>query len=102
MDARAEHRRGAAHELFALDVVDPVHALAVAVTVQFAGPRAAVSITVAGRGRSLVVLVEVPGIAARVHLRPLHLEDWAIAGVAGLGTGALALLMKLRRRGRAG
>ena len=51
---------------------------------------------------SLVVLVEVPGIAARVHLRPLHLEDWAIAGVAGLGTGALALLMKLRRRGRAG
>ena len=46
---------------------------------------------------SLVVLVEVPGIAARVHLRPLHLEDWAIAGVAGLGTSVQAWPLISRR-----
>ncbi len=46
---------------------------------------------------SLVLLVQVPAIAALVHLRPLHAEDWVIAAAAGTLTGALSLLFGLRR-----
>lgn len=58
MDPREEGRHPVAHELFALDLVDPRHALAVAVTVSFAAGHAACTITVAGRDRPLVLLVE--------------------------------------------
>jgi Ca2+-transporting ATPase len=48
---------------------------------------------------SLVLLVQVPGIAPLVHLRPLHVNDWTIACTAGALTGALALLLRLRGHG---
>ncbi len=41
---------------------------------------------------SLVALVQVPALARVVHLRPLHLEDWMIAALAGVATGALSIL----------
>ena len=47
---------------------------------------------------SLVLLVQVPALAALVHLRPLHLEDWAIAVSAGVLTGGASLLLPLRRK----
>jgi Ca2+-transporting ATPase len=31
-----------------------------------------------------VVLVQVPGLAALLHLKPLHFDDWAIAVAGGL------------------
>ncbi len=54
----------------------------------------AARIIVAAAVLSAVVLVQVPALAALVHLRPLHLEDWAIAAVAGVSTGALSLAFK--------
>ncbi len=45
---------------------------------------------------SLLLLVQVPTLAALVHLRPLHLQDWAIAIGAGALTGGLSLLLGLR------
>jgi Ca2+-transporting ATPase len=47
---------------------------------------------------SLVLLVQVPALAVLVHLRPLHLEDWAIAAGAGMLAGSLSLLLNARRR----
>lgn len=58
MDPGAEARQGAAHELFALDVVDPAGALAVAITLQWSGRAVACSITLAGRDRPLTMVVE--------------------------------------------
>ncbi len=46
---------------------------------------------------SLVALVQVPALARLVHLRPLHLEDWLIAALAGVATGALSILFAPRR-----
>jgi Ca2+-transporting ATPase len=31
-----------------------------------------------------VVVVQVPFMASRVHVKPLHLDDWAVAGVGGI------------------
>jgi hypothetical protein len=45
-----------------------------------------------------VLLVQIPTLAALVHLRPLHLEDWAIAVSAGVFTGGASLLLVLRRK----
>jgi len=55
---------------------------------------------------SLVLLVQVPALADWVHLRPLGPGEWALAAVAGLGTGSLAQLStrwsgRPRRRVRA-
>ena len=55
---------------------------------------------------SLVLLVQVPALADWVHLRPLGPGEWALAAVAGLGTGSLAQLStrwsgRPRRRARA-
>jgi Ca2+-transporting ATPase len=44
----------------------------------------------------VVVLVQIPSLAAWVHLKPLHLDDWAIA-VAG-GTLAATVPHLLTRR----
>jgi Ca2+-transporting ATPase len=54
-----------------------------------------------------LVLVQVPSLAALLHLRPLHLEDWVLALAGGLVAAALAavtrnerieLLFRARRR----
>jgi len=47
---------------------------------------------------SLVVLIQIPTVAPLVHLRPLHLQDWTIAAIVGIATGALSLLFT--RRGK--
>ncbi|MEP7243016.1 MAG: cation-transporting P-type ATPase [Gammaproteobacteria bacterium] len=47
---------------------------------------------------SLVLLVQMPMLAALVHLSPLHLQDWAIAVGAGVFSGGLSLLLALRRK----
>jgi Ca2+-transporting ATPase len=52
-------------------------------------------IVIAASIASLVMLVQIPAVTALVHLRPLHLQDWTIAIVAGAGSGALSLLFKL-------
>lgn len=53
---------------------------------------------------SLVVLIQVPVLAAALHLRPLHPDDWALAiggGVtAGLAAGLLHLTLRARRTPR--
>jgi Ca2+-transporting ATPase len=45
-----------------------------------------------------VALVHLPVAAARLHLRPLHIEDWALAAVGAVAVGALAA--RLTARGR--
>ena len=45
---------------------------------------------------SLVLLVQAPGIAPLIHLRPLHLRDWVIAVGAGILTGGLSSLTTFR------
>ncbi len=54
-------------------------------------------IIVAAAVTSLILLVQVPALARLVHLRPLHLADWAIAAAAGVASGGLSLLFTLRR-----
>ena len=51
---------------------------------------------------SLVLLVQVPALAAWVHLRPLGLQDWALATAGGVLAGSLAWLFAARgaRRGQ--
>jgi Ca2+-transporting ATPase len=39
---------------------------------------------------STIVLVQVPPIAALIHLQPLHASDWAVAAAGGLLAGVLA------------
>ncbi|MBS0578102.1 MAG: cation-transporting P-type ATPase [Proteobacteria bacterium] len=46
---------------------------------------------------SLVLLVQLPTLAALIHLHPLHLEDWAIAVGVGVFTGGLSALLGGRR-----
>lgn len=41
---------------------------------------------------SLVALVQIPALATLVHLSPLHLEDWALAALAGVVSGAPSVL----------
>ena len=50
---------------------------------------AAVVATVA----SAVILSQIPSIASLLHLRPLHLDDWLVAGCSGLIAGSLAILL---------
>jgi Ca2+-transporting ATPase len=42
---------------------------------------------------SLVVLIQVPTVAALLHVSPLHLHDWVTAVACGIGSGALSLLL---------
>ena len=46
---------------------------------------------------SLAALVQVPALARLLHVHPLHLEDWGIAMLAGVGSGALSFLFGWRR-----
>lgn len=52
---------------------------------------------VAAAVASLILLVQLPALAVLVHLRPLHLQDWAIAAGAGVFTGGLSLLLVWQR-----
>jgi len=47
---------------------------------------------------SLVLLVQTPALASLVHLRPLHLSDWAIGVAAGAISGGLSLLFTVHRQ----
>ncbi|MNG23110.1 hypothetical protein D3C84_1076740 [compost metagenome] len=38
---------------------------------------------------SLLLFVQLPALAGRLHLQPLHLADWAIAGAGGLLAGLI-------------
>lgn len=58
MDAKDEGRHAAAHEWFALDLVDPVHRVAVAVVLGFTGPAAWCAVTLVGAGRRCTSVVE--------------------------------------------
>jgi Ca2+-transporting ATPase len=51
----------------------------------------AARIVVAAAVLSIAAMVQMPALAARVHLRPLDLEDWVLAVLAGVGTGCLSL-----------
>lgn len=42
---------------------------------------------------SAVVLSQIPSIATLLHLRPLHVDDWLIAGLGGLLASSLAALL---------
>jgi Ca2+-transporting ATPase len=46
-----------------------------------------------------VLLVQVPALAALLHLRPLHLEDWILALAGGLVAAALAAVTRNERIG---
>jgi P-type Ca2+ transporter type 2C len=60
-------------------------------------------IAVAGTLASAVALSQIPSIAALLHLSPLHLDDWLIAGFGGILAGSLAaLLPRLARKGWSG
>lgn len=48
---------------------------------------------------SLVALVQIPALARLAHLRPLHLDDWMVAVLAGVATGALSLLFTPHGKG---
>jgi Ca2+-transporting ATPase len=52
----------------------------------------AAGVVVASAVLSTVALVQVPSLASMVHLRPLHLDDWALVVLAGVSTGALSVL----------
>ena len=54
--------------------------------------RSAVAAVVATMA-SAVILSQIPSIASLLHLRPLHLDDWLIAGCSGLFAGTLAILL---------
>jgi Ca2+-transporting ATPase len=70
------------------------------ITAMLSGLRSwAARIMVLAAAGSLVLLVQVPAIAALVHLQALHAQDWTIACLSGALTGALALLLRLRGRG---
>lgn len=45
-----------------------------------------------------VMLVQVPGLAALLHLKPLHLDDWAFAAVGGLLAAVIPALHWSRKR----
>lgn len=42
---------------------------------------------------SAVILSQIPSIASLLHLRPLHFDDWLVAGCSGLIAGSLAILL---------
>lgn len=47
---------------------------------------------------SLLLLVQVPALAAWVHLRPLDLHGWALATIAGVASGLVAVLFSAGAR----
>jgi Ca2+-transporting ATPase len=47
---------------------------------------------------SLALMIQLPEVAAVVHLQPLHLHDWVTAIGAGVLSGGLSLLFCVRRR----
>jgi hypothetical protein len=53
---------------------------------------------VLGSLASLALLVQVPFLAVLVHLRPLHIGDWALVAAAGLLAGLFALVVKIALR----
>lgn len=57
---------------------------------------AAVIVTVA----SAAILSQIPSVALLLHLRPLHGDDWLIAGCSGLLAGSLAILLPWMARRR--
>jgi hypothetical protein len=74
-----------------------------AVTAVFSGLRTwSARILVLGSLANLALLVQVPLLAVLVHLRPLHIGDWALVAAAGLLGGLFALMVKfaLRRPAR--
>jgi P-type Ca2+ transporter type 2C len=46
---------------------------------------------------SAIVLVQLPVLAAGLHLEPLHADDWAVAALAGLVPGLLGALFRWKR-----
>jgi Ca2+-transporting ATPase len=50
-------------------------------------------IVVLGSIASLLLLVQVPALAALVKLSPLHLDDWAISAAAGAIAGVISFLI---------
>jgi hypothetical protein len=52
---------------------------------------------VAGSIGSAVLLAQVPPIAALLHLRPLHVDDWLLAALGGAVAGAFSTLLPLVR-----
>ncbi len=46
---------------------------------------------------SAIVLVQTPAIAALLHLRPMHIDDWLLAASSGIVTGMFAALLPARR-----
>ena len=53
---------------------------------------------VLGTLASLLLLVQVPALAELVHLRPLHLDDWAISAAAGALAGVMSFATPLALR----
>ncbi|MCK6450902.1 MAG: cation-transporting P-type ATPase [Alphaproteobacteria bacterium] len=47
---------------------------------------------------SAVLLVQMPTVAALLHLKPLHADDWLVAVSSGVVTGMFAALLPARRR----
>lgn len=56
-------------------------------------------LVVLGSLASLVILVQVSFLAELLHLRPLHLDDWGLAAVAGVVAAIFAFMVKLAVRG---
>jgi Ca2+-transporting ATPase len=62
-------------------------------TALLSGLRTSVARWVAGATVTLTIaLVQIPALAARLHLEPLHADDWAAAAAASLTTGAVLAL----------
>jgi Ca2+-transporting ATPase len=49
---------------------------------------------------SALLLVQVGPVAALLHLRALHIDDWLVAATGGILAGASSLLLPLMRRRR--
>jgi Ca2+-transporting ATPase len=70
-----------------------------AITAVFSGLRTwSAWILVLGSLASLALLVQVPLLAVLVHLRPLHISDWALVGAAGVLGGLFASMVTVALR----
>jgi ABC-type glycerol-3-phosphate transport system permease component len=70
-----------------------------AITAVFSGLRTwSAWILVLGSLASLALLVQVPLLAALVHLKPLHISDWALVAAAGVLAVLFALIVKIAMR----
>ncbi len=69
------------------------------ITAVFSGMRTwSAWILVLGSLASLALLVQVPLLAVLVHLRPLHISDWALVAAAGVLGGLFASMVKIALR----